>query len=1747
MSKRNHRSGSRFSNLELLESRRLLAVSSAVWNVSSASFLGGSANDDAVRGAVIQPDGTIVLAANISTANPGGLTPTLLNGATTTSSGAIVRLSPDGTNVLSVTRLADKVLDLSSDSSGNLFVAMWTQGFAKLDPTASSLEFVKTAGDLGFANVQRLDAGTTGYVAVLGGGSLDSSTSLGENIQLYDPAGSLVFTSNDGKWKNDITVDETSQTVIYTGFRNAVDGASNLPVQISYFRGRAFDGTVKYTGYDWSTDPASPNYINLPTNNMADTRGYRCDIGDDGLLYVGFESAGGNFIFRYDPFDIMQGAPLAAGDSFQSAFNITSQHITFVGRYDPGTGAILKGQELVGRRSDGSANSVRLEGGNLTADADGRVYVTGQSSWGIPIPSHPNYVHNPLRPGFNPGVNNNYLGGAHLWVLEPDLTNRSYVTRLTGGAARAIDVRSLGTSQQVVFGGSTSDELFQVQPIQLLSGGGQDGFFGVIADTAATPGNLAPVARFNYETIELTEDSFTVRFDASNSSDANGDPLSYRWFFGDNSSSNQPIVEKTFTTGATYNVTLTVSDGQGGWSHERLTLAPPIPDLKFNIGAGEAFSPVQFDASGTTSQLSTPSELTYTWDFGDGTTGSGILPSHTYTRAGIFDVKLTVSDPLGSSASTSRPIAIAQRGGFARRIDMNNNGTSATAPGYIGFDLAEYNSSVGYGWEQINGDYNDSSSSSTDPLFYDYHDYSKYPGNGHQDGNFLIDVPNGEYAVLIRLGHKTGHAYPAVLVEGTREASNLSVSNNGLATKAFQVVVTDGQLDVTFIRENWFVAGIEVVSIGDVQPEWAAGSFRVNGANSAAPASVGFDARGGQSGLNYDWDFGNGQTGSGDRAWAHFDSPGVYPVTLTVSGSSSNRIIDFGGDMLSSNADVTGLRSLQAVDLDNDGDADDTTTHVPFGVERDAPLVNGGTPRTRFFGGFGNLQINNPAGNTSIADMSITNSAAGDFFQIRDQASSSIHRGLILASKADFLNGGHAQRVSFSPTDTLSIRWTKWDGGASAVGRWVVRNGDTYYVSQTTFSGTGTRTLTPSSDNWATYAPSGPHQLDFDQASATFAPQTFDDVRAVGFLYEREQVSSIRVWYGFDQFIVTAQLSPATYNLVIGPPPTRVSITAPNAVASESGTTVGQLLFSRTGDTTDPLTIDYTIGGTASPGDYLSDLPLTGSLTFPAGVATVVANVTPVDDALAEGTETLTLSLSSSLAYLPDDPSAASITILDNDVSIPAPTTSSAVAFSPRRIDVTWNDPSTSESGFRIERSADGGSSWTLAGTTAANVTSFFDRGLEPGSTLVYRVLTIQSGLLSPASPQSTATTPQAIIDDRFTINTIGIWNFNSYGPLGNPTEEYVKSGTNTNGLTNHDGALRSRGYHTGTSSTESALHWMGFGPMRDLTGTSFSTTGIHTPNTGANAWLAVRYGTPTGPKWAVSNQSIRTASSASNPVPGDWQLDAFTWQELDLDNLNTPGAAVTGATVLQHALGVGVYSRATGAWLANGMPIIDSFTLEAGVVVPPLTANFTAVSPNPRVTALNSATLNFLRPISGLTTDNLSLTLDGAPLSLAGVSLSTSDNQSWTISGLAPYTLAKGSYVLSLSGTGILDDGGLLLSNTPELAWDKFILGDVNDDGQVNNQDIGPFVLALTSPQDFAQQYPQVPMPLVGDINGDGVLNNQDIAPFVSMLTGGKPASRPLPTTRFPGVAPRVAVSVLEPTSGRVAAGIFAERPLGV
>jgi chitodextrinase len=88
-----------------------------------------------------------------------------------------------------------------------------------------------------------------------------------------------------------------------------------------------------------------------------------------------------------------------------------------------------------------------------------------------------------------------------------------------------------------------------------------------------------------------------------------------------------------------------------------------------------------------------------------------------------------------------------------------------------------------------------------------------------------------------------------------------------------------------------------------------------------------------------------------------------------------------------------------------------------------------------------------------------------------------------------------------------------------------------------------------------------------------------------------------------------------------------------------------------------------------------------------------------------------------------------------------APTGVSATPVSSTQIMVAWQ-ASSGATGYRVERSANGGTSWTTAGT-ATTATSFNDIGLAPATTYQYRVIaTSPNGNSAPSATVTAKTLP---------------------------------------------------------------------------------------------------------------------------------------------------------------------------------------------------------------------------------------------------------------------------------------------------------------------------------------------------------------------------------------------------------------------
>lgn len=167
--------------------------------------------------------------------------------------------------------------------------------------------------------------------------------------------------------------------------------------------------------------------------------------------------------------------------------------------------------------------------------------------------------------------------------------------------------------------------------------------------------NVAPTASFSSAT---TYRDLSV--DASGSTDPDGTIASYSWNFGDNSTATGATAMHTYAAAGNYPVTLTVTDNSGASSVLTRTISAIDPPA--NAAPTAAFSyqatPLTIETDASASADSDGTVTGYSWNFGDGSTGSGVRASHTYAVPGNYDVSLSVTDNSGLTGQTTQTIVV---------------------------------------------------------------------------------------------------------------------------------------------------------------------------------------------------------------------------------------------------------------------------------------------------------------------------------------------------------------------------------------------------------------------------------------------------------------------------------------------------------------------------------------------------------------------------------------------------------------------------------------------------------------------------------------------------------------------------------------------------------------------------------------------------------------------------------------------------------------------------------------------------------------------------------------------------------------------------------------------------------------------------------------------------------------------------------------------------------------------------------
>lgn len=201
---------------------------------------------------------------------------------------------------------------------------------------------------------------------------------------------------------------------------------------------------------------------------------------------------------------------------------------------------------------------------------------------------------------------------------------------------------------------------------KFADGGSYDCTLGVTDDDAMSStvtktlrvAHVAPSADFATPGgTELGAIPFTDTSTHPNPADAPPAGWVYAWDFGDGGAGAERNPTHDYADGGSYTVRLTATDNDGLASNATravsITHVAPLAAFGFSPPTPDPGEPVSFTDASAHPNAPVDSLTNWAWDFGDGNTSAERHPMHVFDVQGLYDVRLTVTDDDGLSASVN--------------------------------------------------------------------------------------------------------------------------------------------------------------------------------------------------------------------------------------------------------------------------------------------------------------------------------------------------------------------------------------------------------------------------------------------------------------------------------------------------------------------------------------------------------------------------------------------------------------------------------------------------------------------------------------------------------------------------------------------------------------------------------------------------------------------------------------------------------------------------------------------------------------------------------------------------------------------------------------------------------------------------------------------------------------------------------------------------------------------------------------
>jgi uncharacterized repeat protein (TIGR01451 family) len=386
--------------------------------------------------------------------------------------------------------------------------------------------------------------------------------------------------------------------------------------------------------------------------------------------------------------------------------------------------------------------------------------------------------------------------------------------------------------------------------------------------------NFRPKAGFT-PGVSLIQPGETAGF--TNTSTGN-DPLTYTWNFGDGSPNSDVLhPTHTYTSIGDYTVTLKVDNGFGTDTFTGKVAFPPIAAFTPSSSVIRTGESVSF-LNGSTGTA----PLAYAWDFGDGATSSEANPTHTYTTAGAYVVRLTVTNGYGRSEATGA-VNFAPRAAF----------TPTDSVIQLGQPLSFTNLSTGTAEMHYTWSFGDGAASTAANPTHTYADVGVYTITLRVTNDFGEDEVTGTVAFAPRAAFT-----PSGSVIQLGDPVAFHNESTGSPPLSYSWNFGDGSTSTeTHPTHTYTAAGSYTVSL---QVDGLHGTDTVTGTVNFRP-KVNFSPRDsviqlgqplvftssstGTAPFSYAWNFGDGATSSQANPTHTYTAAGSYTVILTVTNA----------------------------------------------------------------------------------------------------------------------------------------------------------------------------------------------------------------------------------------------------------------------------------------------------------------------------------------------------------------------------------------------------------------------------------------------------------------------------------------------------------------------------------------------------------------------------------------------------------------------------------------------------------------------------------------------------------------------------------------------------------------------------------------------------------------------------------------------------------------------------------------------